>query len=224
MTDRWPALLARAPDQPHETSTERPRLADDRGAALPLIAGAMFFLLGVAAFGVDLGWLYVNSLRIQRTADAAALAGVIHMPSFFTVAEQTAWDIAGDNGYPSGVTVTAVTGEPHQLHVRVVDNVGTFFLRVFGMDNVTIARESVAEYVLPLQLGSPDNSFGLGYLPGGDEFWAAIQGPYTKKEHGDPFATRCVLSFNDNNCGSGGTSNNEYRSRGYYYGIEIPLG
>ena len=45
----------------------------ERGAALVWLAFMMTFLIGVAAFAVDLGWLYVNSSRIQRAADAAAL-------------------------------------------------------------------------------------------------------------------------------------------------------
>ena len=48
----------------------------ERGAALVWLSLMLTFLIGAAAFAVDLGWLYVNSSRIQRTADAAALGGV----------------------------------------------------------------------------------------------------------------------------------------------------
>ena len=229
-----PSLRSGAPPPAGEPSERwgsriRERFNSDNAAVLPLVAGALVFLLGVAAFGLDLGWFYLNTIRIQRSADAAALGGVIHMPGFFSTAESVAWDLAAKNGHTNGVGGAVVTpepvpGEPHQLKVTVSDTVETFFLRVFGMDQVTIVKEGIGEYVLPLPLGSPENHFGIGTLPGGEDFWAAIQGPYTKKEHGDPFATQCLLSFNDNNCGSGGSSNGEYRPRGYYYGVEVPLG
>ena len=47
--------------------------ADDRGAALALVAGSLVVLMGMAAFGSDLAWFYLNASRIQRAADAAAL-------------------------------------------------------------------------------------------------------------------------------------------------------
>ena len=40
------------------------------------------------------------------------------------------------------VTPVPVPGEPHQLKVTVTDTVETFFLRVFGMDQVTIRRDA----------------------------------------------------------------------------------
>ncbi|HEX9866402.1 MAG TPA: pilus assembly protein TadG-related protein, partial [Acidimicrobiia bacterium] len=54
---------------------------EDRGAALALVAGSMVLLLGMAAFGSDLAWFYLNASRVQRTADAAALGGVIWLPA-----------------------------------------------------------------------------------------------------------------------------------------------
>ena len=69
MTDRWPALVSRAEEQEANDaalsdeprlSGKRLRLKEDKGAALPLIAGAMFFLLGVAAFTGMIGYISEN--------------------------------------------------------------------------------------------------------------------------------------------------------------------
>ena len=46
-----------------------------RGASLVLVCVCSFLLLGFAALGVDVGLLYVARAELQRTADAAALAG-----------------------------------------------------------------------------------------------------------------------------------------------------
>jgi len=48
---------------------------DRRGAAAPLIAVLMVPILGMVAFGVDYGYLLTVRSDLQRTADAAALAG-----------------------------------------------------------------------------------------------------------------------------------------------------
>jgi Flp pilus assembly protein TadG len=51
----------------------------ERGAALPFVSIALVLLLGAAAFAVDLGGVHLNGNRIQKAADAAALAGVVHI-------------------------------------------------------------------------------------------------------------------------------------------------
>ncbi len=51
----------------------------NRGQVLVLFALMLTFLLGTAAFVVDLAWIWVNELKVQRAADAAALAGVVHL-------------------------------------------------------------------------------------------------------------------------------------------------
>ncbi|MGB8362357.1 MAG: pilus assembly protein TadG-related protein, partial [Acidimicrobiia bacterium] len=52
----------------------------DKGSALMFVAASMVLLMGMAAFGVDLAWFYLNSSWVQRAADAASLGGVIHLP------------------------------------------------------------------------------------------------------------------------------------------------
>jgi hypothetical protein len=193
-----------------------------RGAALIWLAFMMTFLIGAAAFAVDLGWLYVNSSRVQRAADAAALGGVTYMPSFPALAQSTAVDVGGANGYTTGVSGNATYSYPpppeeYQFSVAISTQVNTFFLRVFGQDTVAMTRQATAEYVLPLPIGSPESNFGVP----SQGFWAAISGPYTARGQGDFYATRCLTS----NSGSSCTSNNpNYRPSGYWYAVDVPAG
>ncbi|MGZ8784618.1 MAG: pilus assembly protein TadG-related protein, partial [Acidimicrobiia bacterium] len=128
------------------------------GAILPFVALVLVVLLGLASFAVDLGWFYLNSTRIQRAAESAALAGVIHMPqAYASKAEPTAIQVAATNGYVDGVDNAAITvtdgltwSEPNQIEVTISDTVDTFLLRVLGRQNQTITRSAVAEYVPPL--------------------------------------------------------------------------
>ncbi len=201
------------------------KLREDRGAVLMLMAGALVFLMGAAAFGVDLGWLYLNNTRIQKAADAAALAAVVHVPGDYDEAESVLLDIADRNGWTDGVNASVtwtspVAGNDRRIKVDVTGVVDTFFLRVFGMNNVSIHQDATAEYVLPLPMGSPQAEFGTGTL-GSQGFWGAIQAPYTKRQHGDPYATRCNESFDDESCSS---FNAQYRPTGYYYAVEVPAG
>ena len=198
--------------------------------ALPLVALMLVTLLGLAAFGVDLGWFYLNASRIQRAADAGALAGVIHMPNDLPQAVTVANEITRTNKYEDGVdaavvVVSPVTNQPTQLQVDITDTVPTFFLRVFGMNDMNISRTARAEYVPPLPMGSPENQFGNSCDPNmstgcGGNFWANIHGRYTDSVMGDAFSPAC-RGDNEAPCGANPTFRDDAHARpGYLYGIE----
>jgi hypothetical protein len=190
------------------------------GAALVWVAGSLVALLAMTALAVDLGWYYLNSTRVQRAADAAALAGVVYLPGFPASAQAEAENAAQANGLnPAGVTGTPVNDNQYQ--VTVAANVPMFFATVVGIDSLPLSRTATAEYIKPVPMGSPFSSFGYGY-DSNQAFWAAIQAPYTALKHGDPYATKCKTTSSQGSCTGG--SNPSYRPQGYWYGVDIPSG
>lgn len=210
---------------------------EDRGAALVFVAFSLVVLMGMAAFGTDLAWFYLNASRVQRAADAAALGGVVWLPNEPGTADSTALSIATQNGYEDGVDSAVVTpapvpGEENQLQVTIDDQVPTFFLKALGFDSMDISRSAIAEYIPPLKLGSPSNQFGNACDPEyegdpgfpadcGDNFWANIHGWFTHTSFGDAYAGHCQGGNNDDeNC----PANSIARDTGYLYGIESSSG
>jgi Flp pilus assembly protein TadG len=203
-----------------------------RGQVLVIFAGAIFLFVALLALVVDVAWYWANSLKVQRAADAAALAGVVWLPSKPATAASVASTEATRNGYTagSGVSFSAVqdTGNQNQLDVVLSAPVQTFFMRVFGISTINVTRTSEAVYVLPVPMGSPLNTFGYRTATNTDgsltNFWAAIQGPGTAKENGDPYATKGMV---DPPLPAG---NNQYiaPSTGdpgpYNYAIDVPAG
>ena len=201
----------------------------DRGAMLPIFATMMLVLIGMAAFAVDLGWFFVNATRVQRSAEAAALSGVVELPADLPAATTAAVDVARHNGYPIDLdtSVTVIPqpgGNETQLQVTITDTVDTFFTSIFGMNQVTITRSATAEYVPPLPLGAPVDQFGnscdpdLSGCSGQPNFWANIHGRHTDTRMGDAYSSYC-----GDGEGSGDPScdqNPSWRSTGYLYGIE----
>ena len=184
-------------------------------------------LMTMTALAVDVGSFYSRAAEVQKASDAAALAAVVWMPDDFTTATSAARDAAARNGFVHGtngvtVVVSAVAGNPRQVRVTIADpNVPTIFGRMMT-DHISITRDSVAEYVLAVPLGSPDSNFGNTALgASAPNFWAAINGPYTAKAQGDPFATRCTNSTSNSSCTS---TNPEYRTSGYLYAVDVPAG
>jgi len=219
-----------------------------QGAAIVIVAASMVVLLGFAAFSVDFGWLYLNGIRIQHGADAAALAGVVYEPGNQTKAYLEARNSAAENGYNDGAAGTTVTPVDYtddasavenqfQLRVTVEDDVNTFFMKLFGIETISMSRSAVAEYVLPLPMGSNLPYFGEDPSdPSRDpHFWANIHGYYTPQSMGDRYSSQCDDDYTGS-CAAhlnperretvhpGGDTNAAPTSGGYLYGIEVPAG
>src|SRR5476651_1113363 len=118
------------------------------GQVLVIFAGAIVALIGIVAIVVDVSWYWANSLRVQRAADAAALAGAIYLPGSTTNAYSFALVEAKKNGYlpGSGTTITTLQDtaaggtDPRQLDVTISTPVQTFFARVFGLNSFNATR------------------------------------------------------------------------------------
>jgi hypothetical protein len=190
----------------------------DEGVALVWLAITLVLLIGMAGFGIDLGWIYLNTARAQKTVDSAALAGVVNLPGFLSSAITDAEDATVANGYdPAGLTVTPLAD--NKLHAELRIQIEPFFLSVLGFDHFNITREATAEYIKPVPLGNPNNCFGC---PGVGDSWAAISSPFIHKEHGDPYATQCRVPSSPSTCASGNSDWNRAGAyAGYYYGIEV---
>lgn len=212
----------------------------DKGAALPFVAALLVLLLGIAAFAIDLGWLYLNGARLQRAADSSALAGVVFLPGDINNVVAKSVDGANANGWDIGsVNGVALAGggsddldwqslADNKLEVTLSTNIPTYFLKVLGIDDFDITRIATAEYIKPVPIGSPDPCFGIGRtsLNGGDcnpataqRFWAAVSGPETNKWNGDAFATKY---WDNDSTWNQESTNTQYRTNGYYLAVDVP--
>lgn len=207
----------------------------ERGNILVMTALLTVPLLIFVGFSVDVGAWYSRASRLQRAADAAALAGVIWMPDF-DKAEDVALETAKRNGFESGVDdiTVRVSRDPtsnRRLRVAIEDDRAETYFASVVMDSIQIDRRAIGEYVLPVPLGSPANHFGTGDLvnriTGGQNeyFWAAVNGFCTDKVDGD----RVLSRWFGNKVPSGATcpytvGNTEYRPAGYTYYVDLPAG
>ena len=122
--------------------------------------GLMVVLLGMAAFGTDLAWFYLNASRVQRAAEPARCVGVVWLPGQIGTANTTAVSVAKQNGYDVldpevDVTSGVVGGEANQLQVTVRDVVPTFFAQIFGFNDMAIERSAIAELHPAAEAGEP---------------------------------------------------------------------
>jgi hypothetical protein len=193
----------------------------ERGAALVWVAGSMVALLAMASLAVDLGWYYLNGARLQSTADAAALAGVVHMPNSLIDANADAEVAARLNGF-AGATLTGTGLPDNEYQVSLDFDVPMFLAPVIGIETLPLNRVATARNLPPLPLGSPANGFGNECAPGLDgctgqsNFWANMHGRYTQASFGDAYSSFCTNRNGNATC----NRNHTFRERGYLYGIE----
>ncbi|HEY8179232.1 MAG TPA: pilus assembly protein TadG-related protein [Candidatus Limnocylindria bacterium] len=139
-----------------------------RGQVLIIAGGVLIPLIALVGLVIDLGWYQTNVLRVQRAADAAALAGVVYLPGQVGTSYTTAEAEATKNGYSDGggtvVTPVQDAGNARRLNVTITTNVDTFFARIIGVNTLPISRVASAEYVRPVPMGSPLNYYGIGCM------------------------------------------------------------
>src|SRR5207237_4898888 len=141
----------------------------DRGQTLVIAGLLLTMLVGVVGLAIDLGWFELNLVRMQRAADAAALAGVVYLPGNVAAGYAAAIAEAGKNGYITGISGATVTPQQdpinrQMLTVTVQAPVRTYFAGLLGIWTMPATRSARAEFVLPLPLGSPQDYYGVANL------------------------------------------------------------
>ena len=214
---------------PPEQSTMESRESASRGQILVIFAFLLTILIGFSAFVVDVAWIWANELRVQRAADAGALAGVVNLPGQVVSAKNDAWDETRKNGYRNGVDGVVVTprqdpDNPRRMLVTVSAPVDTFFMGLFGYDQVTVTRTAKADFVLPVPMGSPLNYYGVG------DFRTMVPSSPTNTGEFTPSATHAPNGWTTPNGaffdgGSTHANNATGAQQGYgTFGMTIPAG
>lgn len=223
----------------------RSRKDDEQGYVLVLVAMASLVIVLAAGFAVDLGSWYLSASRLQRSADAAALAGAIGLPNT-GVAQADIRTAYSRNGFDHGVDdieiANVVTSDRVKTTVTA-NRVPTYFTSVV-FDSIRISRSSTAARGTESpSLGSPYNVLGTGDLsiPGipKQNFWLAVNAFCSAKEDGDFFNARwdgnkgpmtAAVDANGNfvpdptakhSC-PGPEVNADYNPGGYSYFVDIP--
>lgn len=114
----------------------------ERGQVLILVAFALVALLGMLALVADVGLLYLGRARSMNAAEAAALAGVQHLPSDPVQARTVALDYVGRNGLDAANAEVEITENNTRLDVKVHQTIPLFFARVLGFESAPVGGEA----------------------------------------------------------------------------------
>jgi Flp pilus assembly protein TadG len=218
----------------------RPVRKNDRGFVLALNALCLTVLMAVGGFAVDLGSWYLSASRLQRAADAAALAGSVYLPNDFAAAKRAAEEnLANHAAQTKVVSITQSAAQPTMLRVSLEETVQNSFVSLLGHKSQRIARTATGEYRPYVPMGSPSNVLGvepdIRTFPQWEKdtivgkqssYWLNIVGGNTPKGNGDRYSGGSCSGGADR-CDSSApipTGNQDYSPDGQAYVVRIPDG
>jgi hypothetical protein len=211
-------------------------LLKEAGQIIAIFALMLVVLLGLVGIAIDVTYAWREELRVQRAADAAALAGVVYLPGNVAGGVSAAQAEGGKNGFTT-VSASQNAGDSRQMDVTVSARVPTFFLRALGWDHFDVSRHAHAVYILPVPMGSPDAYYGArgdyemedssdpitlsgphGEYMAPRGFWATMLTQGAATSSGDAFLPK-HLKYP-----ASGTNPQRDTQRYYDYGIWMPPG
>lgn len=138
----------------------KPKLFNERGQALIIIALAAIGVFGIAGLAIDGSIKFSDRRHAQNAADAAALAGALGKGAGDDVLtwKFKARDIAADNGYDgfvsdtvsvyscdeTGASCGAYAGSSEYVQVIITSDVNTYFARILGIEETHNTVQAVA--------------------------------------------------------------------------------
>lgn len=141
-----------------------------QGNALVLVAFFMVVLLGVTALAIDGGRLYFSKSTLQKSLDAAVLAGAQEILSDEEKAKKIAKDIASKNGISLDLNEIKVGANYIEIGKKI--NKDLTFGRILGLNNSDIYAISRAEIrgslvkkdgIVPVGIEKKDFKKGTSY-------------------------------------------------------------
>ncbi|WP_180994376.1 pilus assembly protein TadG-related protein [Bacillus sp. Marseille-P3661] len=150
----------------------KPFLKQQEGAVIVLVALMMSIFVGFLALVMDMGSIYLEKNRLQKIADAAALAGAQELPNYYSQAEQEVQNAIHLNGGDL-TNFTMTTNQSYTMLEVIVSKKATFyFAKALGI-NEPIVQANARVELQPLSAGK--GAIPLGVQPSSDLSFGSLQ-------------------------------------------------
>lgn len=148
------------------------------GGTIVLVAVLMSVFLGILALVIDAGNLYLEKAKLQKVADAAALAAAQELPKDQIKANSIAIQTIDLNQENPKNFVIGFSSNLTSIEIIATKQVTLFFAGALGIDNPTIMAKATVE-LMPI-------TSGIGAVPLGVEYSTSLSfGSEVKLKVGD---------------------------------------
>lgn len=110
-------------------------LNNEKGSSIIIIAFALVALVGIASIAVDLGLGFSIKIKLQNTADAAALAGAQELPFDIEQANIVALNYIQKNGFDPDQASITISEDHIAISVVLQQDIFYTFARVLGFSH-----------------------------------------------------------------------------------------
>ncbi|MGH7949051.1 MAG: pilus assembly protein TadG-related protein, partial [Candidatus Binataceae bacterium] len=115
------------------------------GQSSILLAILLPSLIGAIALGVDMSVFYFNWAKLQRAADAAALAGARYLPANTASATSAANNYATLNSIAgSEIALNQIAGDHQSITIQLSRDVPYYFAKVLGLSSGQVVARATA--------------------------------------------------------------------------------
>jgi len=120
------------------------RKLDNKGNVAILLCLVFTVLLGFTAYVVDIGFIYVEKIKLSNAIDSAVLAASLELPTDDTKARNVAIEYLQKNNVdPSKVTIT-ISADKKSIQMVGTKNVVHFFAPIIGINSTDITAGTKA--------------------------------------------------------------------------------
>ncbi|WP_071394553.1 pilus assembly protein TadG-related protein [Bacillus tuaregi] len=138
-------------------------LRNEAGQVMVFVAILMTVFIGFLALVVDFGSLYLEKSRLQKTADAAALASGQELPGNNQRAmEEAIRSIQLNDENPDNFSII-LKDQPTAIEVHGSKKVSLYFAKLFGVSEQTITATARVELEAGPPIKSATNTVPLGF-------------------------------------------------------------
>jgi uncharacterized membrane protein len=130
-----------------------------RGQIAVILTLALPTLIATIAFGTDIGVLYYNCLQLQKSADAAVLAGAVYLPSAPAVAINIANNCAYQHGLGAAEIISTKVGADNRTLTISIARKVKLLTGVLGFGAPQVAVNATAEVVRHHSTGAANAGF-----------------------------------------------------------------
>lgn len=143
-----------------------------KGQAMVLFSCMLLVLCGMASLVTDIGILYVNRLQLQKSVDAAVMAGAQELPLDADGAVAMAGQYASLNGKNSDSFSFEVLNDNSSIRAVGSRSVNLLFAKLLGLETSVVAARARANIgiivgytgVVPFGLEQKTLAYGVDYI------------------------------------------------------------
>lgn len=147
-------------------------MMNKKGQVLVSFAAMLLVLSGMVSLVTDVGILYVNRIQLQKSLDAAVMAGAQELPTDGPGAIAMAKQYANINGKAADNVAVEVINGNNSIRANGTRTVNLLFAKIFGQNTSTVNAKARANIgiiigytgVVPFGLQQKTLTFGVDYI------------------------------------------------------------